>query len=468
VTASDEDRDRDGERVLAWIGVKAVPGATGLVVASVAPGSRAEAAGLAAGDVVASFDGVRVASAGDVLPAPGEREAAVGVRHGSAPTETMRTVSVDGFRHAPPVELLAAALVLLAALAIVMLFGAPARPAVAAALQRVVSRMRARVGAVRAVRVTAWGKLGRAMVAVARDALPPAGAPALVDVLACALLAAMPFGQYLVASQLDVGLLFVAAATALAAAALVASRSPWRGLRAAAHVAWQHAPAAAAVAGVVVTTGSLRVQEIEHAQGGWPWDWLAFRSPAALVALVLLLACARIEPDGSDAVGVGALVDDAAASGRGLPRGPWLEAACRAHRIAIAGLASALFLGGWLLPGLSASEQDARPALEVAGAAWLLLKTWGVVLVLAWARWALPRRRMAERTRVTALWLAPLSAAALVATAAWTWWSPTRAAQLLVSGSLVAAVGLAGLALAQRVRHGLLSPGGDGHLSPFL
>jgi NADH-quinone oxidoreductase subunit H len=220
-------------------------------------------------------------------------------------------------------------------------------------------------------------------------------------------------------------------------------------------------PAAVAVASVVLTTGSLRVQEIERAQGGWPWDWLAFRSPAALVALVLLLACAQIEPDAHGAVGLRALLED---GGVGAPRrGPWLDAACRAHRVVVAGLASALFLGGWLLPGLTPAEQDARPWLELAGAAWLLAKTWGVVLGLGWVRWALPRRAMGERTRATALWLAPLAVAALAATAAWTWWSPARAAQLLVSGTLVAVVALGAAALAHRIRYAV-----EARLSPFL
>ena len=64
--------------------------------------------------------------------------------------------------------------------------------------------------------------------------------------------------------------------------------------------------------------------------------------------------------------------------------------------------------------------------------------------------------------------LVPLSVAVLVATAAWTWWSPVGPAQLLASGILVGGVALAGLALAHRVRHGLGASGGEGHLSPFL
>jgi NADH-quinone oxidoreductase subunit H len=450
---SDVEQDREGTRLLAWVGMEATASSAGLTVTSVEPGSRAEAAGISPGDTLATFDGVRVATVGDVVPASGEREATIVLRRTDGTSELTRTLAVDGFRRAPPADLVAAALIALSALALVLILGAPARPVLAAPLQRLVSRMRA--GVVPAFR------------AAARDALPPAGPLALVDALAYALLAAMPFGQYLVAAQLDVGLLFVAAATALTVAALLSSGTALRGLKAAAHVALQHVPAALAVVTVVATTGSLRMQEIARTQGGWPWDWLAFRSPGALVALGLLLACCRIEPDGPDAptTAVAALVETPP---RRRVRGLWLEAACRAHRILVAGLASGLFLGGWLLPGLTAAEQAGSPVLQLAGAAWLLAKTWGIVLLMIWGASALPEARVVERSRNAALWLVPVSFAALLAAAAWTWWSPVGAAQLLVSGSLVALVVLLAVALAHRIRHGLLSPVGDGRVSPFL
>jgi NADH:ubiquinone oxidoreductase subunit H len=271
-----------------------------------------------------------------------------------------------------------------------------------------------------------------------------------------------------VAAKLDVGLLFVAGATALATAALVANRSPWRGLRAAAHVAWQHVPAAGAVASIVATTGSLRVQEIERAQGGWPWDWLAFRTPAGLVALFLLASTALIEPDAPEKLsGMAARIAEPPPASRA-PRGRWLEAACRSHRLVIAGLASSLLLGGWILPGLSPGMQNGRPGLELAGGAWLLAKAWVLVVLLAWARTGLPRRTLAERSRRTALAFLPLSLAALLVTAAWTWWSPAGPVELLVSGALVAIVSLGALALTHRVRTALAAPQVDGTLSPFL
>jgi NADH-quinone oxidoreductase subunit H len=466
---ADIEREHEGERVLGWIGLHVAPAArvgSGLPVSAVEPGSRAEAAGLAVGDTVVLFDGVRVASAADLLPASGEREATVVVRRPGAMSEAVRTMAVEGFRRAPPAELLGAALAILAALATVLLFGSPLGP-LGAALHRAGSRVAARVSLEPGMRRSAGARFLGALSAAAREAFPSGGAPALVDAAAGALLAVMPFGQYLVAAQLDVGVLFVAAIAALVVAALAAGGSAWHSVRAAVHVVCQHLPGAVAVASVVVTTGSLRIQEIERAQGGGPWDWLAFRSPCGLIALVLLLACGLIEPDEARRpTGVDALID--AGPGEAAPvRGVWLAAACRAHRVVIAGLACALFLGGWRLPGLSPAEQDARPALELAGAAWLLAKTWSLVLGLSLVRWAMPRRFLAERTRSVAVRFAPVSFAALAGAAAWTWWSPARATQLLISGSLVALVALGAAALGGRLRRAL-GTREDSRLSAFL
>jgi len=60
---ADIDRDREGDRVLAFLGIHAaasMPTRSGLVVEGVEPRSRAEASGIVAGDVLLSFDGVRV------------------------------------------------------------------------------------------------------------------------------------------------------------------------------------------------------------------------------------------------------------------------------------------------------------------------------------------------------------------------------------------------------------------------
>lgn len=457
------DAAQEGARAVGWMGLHGTASPAGFAVEAVDHGSRGEAAGLQAGDMITAFDGLRVGAASDMVPAPGEREVAVAIRR--AGVDVTRTMAVDGWRRAAPAELLGPALLVLAALLLVVLLASPLPAIVAAGVQRVASRMRAaRDVSVR--RGSAGGPAADASLRAAlADALPLPGAAALVDAMALALLLAMPLGQYLVAARLDVGLLFAAAATSLATAALVGSGSAWRGVRAAAHVAWQHVPAAIAVATVVVTTGSLRLQEIARDQGGCPWDWLAFRSPAMLLALALLLSSARIEPAaGAARSGLAAFTEVAPPGAAGTTG---LAVACRAHRVLVSGLAALLFLGGWLLPGVPAAVQAAHPALQVGGAALLLAKTWLIVLLLAWARRVAPAGRLAERSRAVALWGAPLALATALAAAAWTWWSPAHAAQLLVSGSLVVVVAAAAAALAHRLRHGMLAPAADGRLSPF-
>jgi NADH-quinone oxidoreductase subunit H len=468
VRASDAKRMLEGEAFLGFLGLHVEPGPhlTGLLVQSVDPGSRAQAAGIVSHDVLVSLDGVHVATVADACPAPGTRDAAMGVRRPGSSGDTVRMVSLDGLPRAPPADLFGSGLVIVAALAMVLLFAAPTPAPVAVVLDRVASRVRARLS-----RDGTRGRspLGATLSGALRqiDLLHPVGVPAFADAAALALLAVLPLGQYVVAAQLDVGILFVGAAMALATAALLSSGSMLLGLSAACHVLWQHVPAAVAVGTVVLTTGSVRVQEIAHTQGGWPWDWLAFRSPAALLASVLLLSSSGIDPSrASSPCGLAALVYDPTAES-GSCGGPGLLAACRAHRIVFAGLAAIVFFGGWLLPGLQPAQQEARPVLQLLGAAWLLTKTVTILLASAAARWALPVATLAARTRATLVCLLPLSAGALGMTAAWLWWSPTAAVQLLVSTSLVVVVALTLVAIAHRLRCGLLQ-GGDAHLRIFL
>ena len=427
--------EQSGEALLAWLGVRARSGGSGLVVESVEVGSRAEAWGLEEGDVVTSFDGLRVASASDLVPAPGEQTAMVGIRRGGD-AETTRPLRLAGLPLPPAAELLPPVATVAMTLIAIGLLGAPSvlfAPWLLGVLWRGGHRQ---------------GRSRGPWLAGRPAALPYAGPALILDVLAYASIAVMPFGQYLIAARLDVALLFVGAAASLAVAAFMAARSPWAGLHAAMQVVWQHVPAAAAVASVVAATGSLRIQEINDAQGAFPWQWLAFRHPGAPLALGLLLASGHITPN---VAGVpGRLLAESARSrprpgeagdvpsaAAGHERSPWIDAARRAHRVVVAGLAGSLFLGGWHLPGVVDAERFARPVMEVAGAAWLIGKAW----VLAWTvtsiRSWFPPMNLVERSRAALVWQFPLGVLALVASVAWARWSPTPALQALVSALLL-------------------------------
>jgi NADH-quinone oxidoreductase subunit H len=84
----------------------------------------------------------------------------------------------------------------------------------------------------------------------------------------------------------------------------------------------------------------------------------------------------------------------------------------------VSALASALFLGGWRLPG---SPRRAAVALvpSVIGALVLRLKCWALVLLVSWIRWLLPRVRLEQLTAVLVRWLLPASVVALGLGALW-------------------------------------------------
>jgi NADH-quinone oxidoreductase subunit H len=466
-SASTRERQQKGERLLAWLGIEAAASPPGLVIQGVAPGSRAQAAGIVPGEVITGFDGVRVESAADVVPPPAERAATIDFQEEGpvrfAAHGQTRIVALEGFRSSSDADFAVAWLSVLSALGIVFLFSAPPPSSAAAALRSVVSRLRVRSGV-----VPNTLPLAREAWEVARHAFPPRGPTAIADACVYALLATLAFDEYCTWTRLDVWFLFVAAVACLAAVAFVARHSMRNGAAAAADVAWRHAPAAAAVTCAVLLTGSLRLREIANAQGGWPCDWLAFQGPGPIVSAGLLLASARIEP-GSGVVPSPlalAIADTTDLRPEGL--GPWLETACRVCRIVVAGLVSALFLGAWRLPGVSAVKQCGSPSLQLVGALLLLAKTSSLVVLTAWMRWLLPIRDLGRPSAATSRAIALFPTLALAATGAWIWWAPPPAVQHLVSMSLSIALSLTGVAVAYHLRHGLTSVEGDAHLSPFL
>ncbi|MGH7439686.1 MAG: hypothetical protein ACRENE_28690, partial [Polyangiaceae bacterium] len=174
--SSDAARDVEGARLLEWLGAHAAAApdtrvAAGVTLDRVTPGSRAEAAGLGAGDVVTRFDGVRVASVGDLLPAPGEREASAIVRRRGSADETPLPLGVSGFRRAPLDQLALPLVLVLAALALVFLFAAPTPWLLRELLDGVVVRIRSRALVARGGRGVARPSLLASAVA---RVVPPA------------------------------------------------------------------------------------------------------------------------------------------------------------------------------------------------------------------------------------------------------------------------------------------------------
>lgn len=260
-------RAREGERLIAYAGIHLVEPesrGSGLGVASVDEGSRAEGAGFQDGDAITSFNGVRVLSVADIAAIEGAPVADVVVHR--AGREQRLALHLEGFRPAPTADRFAAVVLLLIFALVVLVRSTP----VSTRLGVLARRLRARGADLLFEPFAGWARKRGVVVST----LLLSGALLVVP---CAVVASP--------GHTDVPTVFgVVALLSVAVAALA------RGLLAALRVfAWQVA-GACAVAGVVIVSGSLRVAEIASTQGGGPWNWIAFRGPAGLALVLAYLA----------------------------------------------------------------------------------------------------------------------------------------------------------------------------------
>ena len=481
-------RMKEGERVLAYLGIHPAqmqPASGGLLVESIEPGSRAEKGGVAAGDVLTRFDHVRIDSLADVVPSGAAPQVKVSVRRGSAPSEMTREIATDGLRANLPSDLYGAALLLVVAAAALLLFMAPTAGILTWVERRVAGRMQSRIGPNRAgpQGFLVWIADGIKML-LKEDVIPKASdrplfrlAPYLVFVGVSATFVVMPFGQYLIAADLDVGILYVLAVTSLVTIGLLsggwASNNKYSllgGIRSAAQIVSYEVPGAIAVACIVMMTGSLRLQEIIRAQGGWPWEWFLFKNPVTFGLFFLYFTTALAEgnrapfdlPEAESELVAGYSTEYSGMRYLFFFFAEW------ANVFVMCGIASALFLGGWQVPGLSAGAQEAHLGLQALGALVFLLKAWVLIFVVIWIRWTLPRVRVDQMMMLCWKWLVPMAFVAFALCAGWVVWSPGHTAQTVIGAGMFAVFCLGLVRFAQRVRYNLRASGASVRLNPFL
>lgn len=437
------ERNAEGARVLAALGIvpKELAGTgRGLVVEGVTPGSSAEEAGVLADDLLVAFDGVRVASPADAIPAHGARTVSVALRRGATGREETRVLRADAIAHAVPTELFGAALVLVLLAASILLFFAPSpRP------------------------VLFLEKLLAATREPAPDGTRASRQRRRVAAAFVAVVALLPLAPYVATTELDIPVAFVVLATPMIALSLLAGgaasgrpaswwRSLLRRIGGALRTFALELPVGFAFAAAIGDAGSFRVRDVVAAQGGWPWEFVAFRSPGHLLLFALFLASAAVPrfpfPAGK------------------APRSFVL--AEHLHLVLLSGMAAAVFLGGWTLPILPPGAQKSSLAYEVLGSAVYLGKVALVIAGLSRAKGVLARVAAFEATSFVLKGMIPLAALALVASLAW--------ASARLHPDWQHFVGIADAALFALVLGRLLvrarlyrsAAAGDARLNPFL
>jgi NADH-quinone oxidoreductase subunit H len=332
------------------------------------------------------------------------------------------------------------------AAAIIMLFMAPTAGIITWVERRVAGRMQSRIGPNRAgpQGFLVWLADGVKSI-IKEDIIPTESdqwlfrlAPYLVFMGVSATFVVMPFGQKLIAADLDIGILFVIAVTSLVTIGLMtggwASNNKWSllgGIRSAAQIISYEIPAAVAIVCLVMMTGSLRLQDIIGAQGGtgrhvldvggWPWYWYVFRNPITFGLFFLYFTTALAEgnrgpfdlPEAESELVAGYSTEYSGMRYLFFFFAEW------ANVFVMSGIASALFLGGWQIPGRLARAARGEHRLAALRGAHLPHEELDPHLRRHLGPWTLPRVRIDQMMNLCWKWFVPMSFGAFMLTALW-------------------------------------------------
>lgn len=235
-------------------------GLGGLAITLVAPGSPAERAGLVPGDRLIEVEGMRLLAPEELAPLPGTRHFALAIARDGIPGTVAASLELDD--------------------------GAA-----------IVSSERVRVGQLAAlVLLLAFALIGPGARFLDRLAPARLSRAALMIGIATGLAAAALRAGLEWAPSIGLEVPLFGAIAARAATMVLAADGTRARLGAIARVIAGALGAAALLAATTLAIGSTSPDEIELAQGPWPWEWTALRSPLGPLALALALALGSCGP----------------------------------------------------------------------------------------------------------------------------------------------------------------------------
>ncbi len=271
---------------------------------------------------------------------------------------------------------------------------------------------------------------------------------------------ALPFGESLIAADLNVGIFYLISVTALVVVGILlagwSSNSKWAlfgGMRSAAQVISYEIPAGIAIMVPVLMAGTLSMQGIIRAQGPWPWQWFIFTNPFAFVAFLVFFIAQLAEGNRTPF--------DLPEAESELVAGYLSEYSSFRYAIfflvefgnvwVMAAVGTTLFFGGWQVPfagadvfaaarGNGAFPGLAWWGLEVLSMAVFVLKTLVLVNVIVWVRWTLPRIRIDQMMTLCWKYLVPFAFVAFIATLLWQILVARIPAVAMATGVLLTAV----------------------------
>lgn len=237
-------------------------------------------------------------------------------------------------------------------------------------------------------------------------------APYIVLSATIASFVVLPFGAHLIGSDLNIGIYYLVAISSLEVAGILmagwASNNKWAlygGMRSASQMISFEIPIGLSLLIPIMIVGSLSMQELVGAQAGGFWNWGIFSHlPFAMIAFIVYFWASLAEvnrtpfdlPEGESELVAGFHVEY---SGM---RFAMFFLAEFANMFLVAGVAVALFLGGWHAPFsfLEISAESNVILHNLVGFFWFASKGMILLFIQQWLRWTLPRLRVDQLMHV--------------------------------------------------------------------
>ena len=248
-------------------------------------------------------------------------------------------------------------------------------------------------------------------------------APFMIFVGAFISFIALPFGNSIIISDLNIGIFYILGVGSIAVIALIlagwASNNKWSlygGMRSAAQIVSYEIPAGISLVIVVMLAGTLNMQEIILYQKGGISNWILFDNPFVPIAFVIYFISALAEtnrtpfdlPESESELVAGFVTEY---SGM---RYAFFFLSEYANMFVVSAVAVTGFLGGWHSPF------DGYLDSPFWGVFWVMSKTAFLIFIMIWIRWTVPRLRVDQLMNVCWKVFLPIGLFNIFGVAIWT------------------------------------------------
>ena len=248
-------------------------------------------------------------------------------------------------------------------------------------------------------------------------------APFLIFIGALTSFIAVPFGEKIIITDMNIGIFYIIGVGSLAVIALIlagwSSNNKWAlfgGMRSAAQIISYEIPAGISLVVVIMLASSLNMQEIILYQSGGLFNWIIFDNPFMPIVFIIFFVSVLAEtnrtpfdlPESESELVAGFVTEYSGT------RYAIFFLSEYANMFVVSAVAATAFLGGWQSPFPNFLN---TPSWSIF---WMMSKTFFLIFVMIWIRWTVPRLRVDQLMHLCWKVFIPIGLFNIFAVAIWT------------------------------------------------